>query len=96
MESSAVEQRTNMKFCFQLGKTVRETHGMLVKVYGDVAASREAVYRSFERFRGAAESTEEEQRSDGPSTSTTDENVSKINEMIRANRRLTIRNNLTL
>jgi hypothetical protein len=35
MESSAVEQRMNMKRCFNLGKAATETHGMLVKVYGE-------------------------------------------------------------
>jgi hypothetical protein len=64
---------------------------MLVRVYGDAAVSRKAVYMWFERFRGGAESTEDEQRSGLLSTSTTDENVSKINEMIRANGRLKIR-----
>jgi histone-lysine N-methyltransferase SETMAR len=44
-----------------------------------------------EGFRGGAESTENEQRSDRPSTWTTDENVSKINEMIPPNRILKIR-----
>jgi hypothetical protein len=87
MESSEVEQRTNMKFCFKLSKTATEIHGMLVKVYGDVAVSRKEVHLSFESFRGGAESTEDGQRSDRPSTLTTDENVSKINKMIRANRR---------
>jgi hypothetical protein len=64
---------------------------MVVRVYGDDAVSSKAVYNWRERFRGGAESTEDEQRSGRRSTSTTDENVSKINEMIRANRRLTIR-----
>jgi hypothetical protein len=53
--------------------------------------SRKTVHKRFERFYGGAESTEGEQCSGRPSTSTTDEHVSKINEMIRANRRLTIR-----
>jgi histone-lysine N-methyltransferase SETMAR len=53
--------------------------------------SRKTPYKWFERFPDSAESTEDEHRSGRPSTSTTDENVSKINEMIRANRRLTIR-----
>jgi histone-lysine N-methyltransferase SETMAR len=91
MESSEIEQRTNIKCCFKLGKTATGTHEMLVKVYGDAAVSRKTVYKWYERFRGGAESTEDEQRSGRPSTSTTDENVSKINEMILANRRLTIR-----
>jgi hypothetical protein len=76
-----------MKFCFKLDNTATETHEMLVGVCGDAAVSR----KWFERFCGGAESTEGEQRSGRPSTWTTDEHVSKINEMIRANRKLTIR-----
>jgi len=29
-----MEQRVNIKFCYKLGKTVTETHEMLVQVYG--------------------------------------------------------------
>jgi hypothetical protein len=61
MEISEIEQRMNMKFYFKLGKTAIETHEMLVRVYGDAAVSRKAVYKWFERFRGGAESTEDEQ-----------------------------------
>jgi hypothetical protein len=43
MERSEMEQRTNMKFCFKLGKTATETQEMLVKVYGDAAVIRETV-----------------------------------------------------
>jgi transposase len=79
MDSSKIEQRTNTEFCFKLGKTATETHEMLVRVYGDAAMSRKTVYKWFERFHGCAESTEDDQRSGRPSTSTTDENMSKIN-----------------
>ncbi|KAJ4436883.1 hypothetical protein ANN_17015 [Periplaneta americana] len=30
---NAMEQRANIKFCYKLGKTATETHGMLVQVY---------------------------------------------------------------
>jgi hypothetical protein len=53
--------------------------------------SRKTPYKWFERFRGGAESTEDEQHSGRPSTSPTDENTSKIYEMVPANRRLMIR-----
>jgi transposase len=88
MESSELEQRTNIKFCFKLGKTVTESHEMVLRVYGDATVSRKTVYKWFGRFRRGALSTEDEQRS---STLTTEENMSKINKMIRANKRLTIR-----
>jgi aminopeptidase N len=48
-----------MEFSFKLGKTATETHEMLVRVYGDAAVSRKAVYKWFEHFRGGAESTED-------------------------------------
>jgi hypothetical protein len=82
----------NREIWFETGKTATETHEMLVRVSGDAALSRKTIqeYKWFERFRGHAESTEDEQRSSRPSTSPTDENVSNINEMIRGNRRLTI------
>jgi hypothetical protein len=91
MESCEVKQRTNMKFCFKLGETVRDTNEILVKVYGDVAMGQKMVFKLFECFCGGAELTEDEQRSDHPSTSTTDEIMLKINEMIQANTRLMIR-----
>jgi len=45
----------------------------------------------FERFRNGCESVEDEERSGHPSTSKTQENVERVSEMIRSNRRLTIR-----
>jgi transposase len=91
MQSSEIEQRTNRKFCFKLGKTATDTHEMFVRVYGVAAVSRKTVCKWFERFHGGAASIEDEQFSGHPPTSTTNKNVSKIKEMIRANRRLTIR-----
>ena len=49
------------------------------------------VYKWFERFRNGCESVDDEERSGRPSTSKTHENVERVSEMIRSNRRLTIR-----
>ena len=49
------------------------------------------VYKWVERFRNGCESVEDEERSGRPSTSETQENVERVSEMIRSNRRLTIR-----
>jgi len=43
------------------------------------------------RFRNGCESVEDEKRSGCPSTSKTQENIERVSEMIRSNRRLTIR-----
>ena len=80
-------QSINMKFCFKLPKSGKETHEML----GDAAVTMKTVYKWLERFRNGCESVEDEERSGRPSTSKTQENVERVSEMIRSNRQLTIR-----
>ena len=77
------EQSINMKFCFNLQKSVKETHEMLKLVYGDVAVTLKTVHKRFERFRNGCESVEDEERSGRPSTSKAQENVERGSEMIR-------------
>jgi len=85
------EQRINMKFCFKLQKSAKETHEMLKLAYGDASVTMETVYKWLERFRNGCESVEGEDRSGRTSTSKTQENIKKVREMIRSNRQLTIR-----
>ena len=42
------EQRINMKFCFKLQKSAKETHEMLKLVYGDTVVTMKTVYKWFE------------------------------------------------
>jgi len=63
---------------------------MLKLAYGDAAVTTKTVYKWFERFRNGCESVEDE-RSGRPSTSKTQKNVERVSDMIRPNRRLTIR-----
>ena len=49
------EQRINMKFCFKLQKSAKETHKMLKLVYGIAAVTMKTVYKWFERFRNGCE-----------------------------------------
>ena len=57
------EQRINMKFCFKLQKSAKETHEMLKLVYGDAAVTMKTVYKWFERFRNGCELVEDEEQS---------------------------------
>ncbi|GFT30391.1 transposable element Tcb1 transposase [Trichonephila clavipes] len=41
------EQKINLKFCFKLGKTPKETYVMLVRVYEDQSLSMKYVYVRF-------------------------------------------------
>ena len=72
-------------------KSAKVTHEMLNLVYGDAAVTLKMVYKWFEWFHNGCESVEDEERSGRPSTSKTQENVERLSEMIRSNRRLIIR-----
>jgi len=85
------EQRINMKFCFKLQKSAKETQEMLKLFYGDATVTMKTVYKWFERFRNGCESAENEERLGRLSTSKTQENVERVREMIRPNRKLTIK-----
>ena len=71
-------------------KSVKETHEMLKLVYGDAAVTMMMVYKWFERLRNGCESAENEERSGRPSTPKIQENVERVSETFRSNRRLTI------
>ena len=85
---SVKEQRIAVKFCLKLGKSAIETFAMLNTTYGNVAMKRTACFKWHERFKGNRQSIDDNERPGRPSTST---QVDKINTLVRANRRLTIR-----
>jgi len=63
---------------------------MLVQVYGDSAMRKTAVYMWVKRFSGERESVTDEERSGRPATSITEENIVKVRQIVRENRRLTV------
>ncbi|XP_018347330.1 PREDICTED: putative uncharacterized protein FLJ37770 [Trachymyrmex septentrionalis] len=63
---------------------------MLKTAYGDAALSKTRVYDWFSRFKNGEMSIEDQFRSGRPSTSRTDENLDKINALVREDRRRTI------
>ena len=73
-----LEQRTNIKFLFKLGKSGNEIREMLVLVYGDNAMKKTAVYNWVKRFSERRESVTDEEKSGRPATSRTAENIAKI------------------
>jgi len=64
---------------------------MLVQVYGDNAMKKTAVYKWVKRFSEGRESVTDEERSGRPATSRTEENIAKFRQILRENRRLTVR-----
>jgi len=64
---------------------------MLVQVYGDSAMKKTAIYKWVKRFSEGRESVSDEERSGRPATSRTEENIAKVRQIVRENRRLTVR-----
>ena len=64
---------------------------MLVQVYGDNAMKKTVVYKWVKRFSGGRESVTDEERSGRPATRRTEENIAKVCQIVRKNRRLTVR-----
>ena len=79
------------KFCVKLGKSITETFAMLNMAYGDVAMKRVTCFRWHKRFKNGRLSFEDDERSGRTSTSTDDPHIYEINTLVRANRRLTVR-----
>jgi hypothetical protein len=84
------EQRVCIKFCFRLGKTAAETHGMLKQAFGDNSLGQTQTYDWYKRFKNGRTSTDDDDRLGRPSTGTTPENVAKVRDLILQDRRLTI------
>jgi len=72
-------------------KSVTETFEMLKITFREEAMCRTQTYEWRKRFKEGRTSVDDDPRSGRPSTSKTDENVAEVREVIRSNRRLTVR-----
>jgi len=70
------------------GNEIREIQ---VQVYEDNATKKTAVYKWVKRFSEGRESVTEEERSGWSATSRFEESIAKIRQIVRENRRLTVR-----
>ena len=64
---------------------------MLVHVYGDNTLKKTAFYNWVKRFSEGRESVTDEERSEWPATSRTEENIAKIRQIVRDHLWLTVR-----
>ena len=84
------KQRICVKFSVKTGKSVTETFEMLKIAFGEEAICRTQTYEWWKPFKEGRTSVDDP-HSGRPSTSQTDDNVPKVSEVIRSNRRLTVR-----
>ena len=85
------EQRINLKFLVCLRKTPTEALKLHQEVYGDCTMSRTRLFKWHRRFKEGREEVEDDHRSGRPFTSRTDENVERVRQKVRSDRRLTVR-----
>ena len=62
-----------------------------MEVYGEDVMSRLRVFEWYKRFKSGHEEVEDDPRSGRPSTTKTDKNIVRVKQMVRSDRRLTIR-----
>ncbi|UYV82467.1 hypothetical protein LAZ67_21002317 [Cordylochernes scorpioides] len=85
------DQRICIKFCVKNGFKGAEIFWMLQTAYGDAVMSRRRVFEWYKRFKEGREETADNERSGRPFTSTTPEKMDKVLELVREDRRITVR-----
>jgi hypothetical protein len=79
------------EICVKLQKWPNETSEVLKTVYDESNMSKSNVFKWHESFRGGREDVNDVEKQRAPVTKRTDENVAKIRELVRSDRRLTCR-----
>jgi hypothetical protein len=73
------------EFDFLATKTVE----LIQKAYGDAALSQTTIAEWHKRFQESRESVKDDERSDRPTTSQTDDNIAAVNKMVTEDRNVT-------
>ena len=84
------EQRACIKFCFKLGKTATECFEMLMTAFGEQAMCRSQTFPWFSRFKAGRTSTDDDEISGRPVSSSTQEMIERVRHIVREDRRRTI------
>ena len=89
MEKRNLEQRCAIKFCVQFNENATETYEKLRRSYRGHAVARTQVFRWYKAFLDSRERVEDESRCGRHCTSKMDENLTKVRDLVRSDRRLT-------
>jgi hypothetical protein len=84
-----LEQRVDVKFCVELQKLSSKTLDVLKTAYDESTMSKSNIFKWHKRLREGREDANDDERQCGPLTKRTDENVARIRELVRPDRRLT-------
>ena len=89
--SEFVEQRSAIKLCLRNEISVAETFRMLQKAFGDLTISQKNVYKCYKDFKEGRERVDDLESPGRSSTSTDEQHVNQIKDLVHKNRQLTIR-----
>ena len=84
------EQCAVVRFLWSEGSSGTKIHQRLLAQYGDNALSKTTVYEWIEKFKTGRTSVKHAEGAGRPSTSTSEEKIEQAQQMILANRRITI------
>jgi len=79
--------RACIKFCFKLGKTATECYEILKTAFAIQAMGRSQTFQWFSRFKAGRTSTQDDERSGRPVSSSTPEMIERVRQFIREDRR---------
>jgi hypothetical protein len=84
------EQRVCVKFCANLGKSATENLTMIQQAFWDQSLSNAQVFQWHARFKTGRTSVDDDKHTGRPTSCTTLETVTQIQELVRQDRRRTI------
>ncbi|KAJ8933124.1 hypothetical protein NQ318_021237 [Aromia moschata] len=86
-----VQEKATIKFCVKLEKSAAETIPMLKKAFGVDYLSDRQIFRWHKAFAEGREDVNDENRAGRPSTSSSDDNVKRVRDLLNTDRRLSVR-----
>ena len=89
--SDCKSERVNIKFLVKMKKSTTETFQLLTEAYGEDCMSRACMFEWHKRFSEGRESLKDDDCPGHPRTAVTDDNIEKVQDVIRKDRRLGIR-----
>ncbi|KAJ8944115.1 hypothetical protein NQ318_013297 [Aromia moschata] len=87
----SLEQRMAIKFCVKLENSAAETIPMLKKAFGVDCLSDRQIFRWHKAFAEGREDVNDEKGAGRPSTSSSDDNVKRVRDLLNTDRRLSVR-----
>jgi hypothetical protein len=85
------EKSVSVKFCFKAGLSATETLVLVQKANGNEALNRSNVFMWHSRFRDARELVENEERGGCPKSTSTEENIAAVADLVKNDRRVASR-----